>query len=139
VDPLVPDTLASLPPDQVLKVVLIPHPAARLVRAIHPVDALWRQLRQAAAGDGPSQESSVPPPLRAEELILVLRPALSVETQLLDPVAAALWDGCARGEPLGQIFERLMSTAGVAAVQQRLAALLTFGAFADYRTNEVAI
>ncbi len=135
VDALAPGALAALPPDQVPQVVLIPHPATRLVQSAHTVDTLWRQLRQAAAGDGAAQELSMPAPLEAQELILVLRPALSVQTRVLDPVTAALWDGCGQGQPLGQIFEGLIATAGVAAAQQRLAALLAFGAFAGYRTG----
>lgn len=91
--PLSPTALATIPVDQLADVVLIPHPAARIVRS--PYSALT--IFSANRIDRPVTRIEAGEP----EDALITRPALEVFARRLPPGGAAFLAQLMTGEPLG--------------------------------------
>ncbi len=90
--PLNPTTLGSIRPEILLSSRFVPHPAARLIRSLHPVGSIW------SAHQG---RIVLPPAEWAAETVLVVRPEMTVFVHLLPSrdvsFASALLSGVALG------------------------------------------
>ncbi len=90
--PLQPEDLARLDPEDVEGIVLQPHPAARLIRSVHPIGSIWG----AHQGTEPPQIGT-----RTAETVLVVRPDHDVSVHILPAGDASFAEALLGGEPLG--------------------------------------
>jgi Putative DNA-binding domain len=93
VAPLVPQALASIPPERLTEVVLTPHPATRIVCSRFPAVTIFAANRS----DGPVGRIAVSGP----EDALATRPGLEVIVRRLPPGGAIFVKHLIAGEPLG--------------------------------------
>ncbi len=113
--PLVPAALAAVPADKVARLVLVAHPAARVVMLpAGGFGAYADNTPGAPAADGPA------------EAALVTRPALDVAITPLGTPAARFAAALIGGAPLGQAADATLD------LPATLALLLSAGAFADH-------
>jgi hypothetical protein len=92
-EPLIPQTLASIPPEQLEDIVLTPHPATRIVRSRYPAVSIFVANRS---------EDPVGPITETEpEDALVTRPGLEVTVRRLPSGGAAFLSCLIAGETLG--------------------------------------
>lgn len=89
-EPLAPDDLAALPPEQLVETQLPLLPSAALLRSDWPVHAIWMN---------PGEAVDVRP--RAEA-VLVIRPGVEVMALPLDPAEFAFLEALTAGHPLGK-------------------------------------
>ena len=92
-EPLIPQTLASIPPEQLEDIVLTPHPATRIVRSQFPATSIFAANRN----DGPVGRIEATEP----EDALVTRPGLEVTVRQLPSGGAAFLSCLIAGETLG--------------------------------------
>lgn len=93
VDPMAPQALASIPPEQLADVVLTPHPATRIVRSRFPAVSIFVANRN----DGPVSRIEETEP----EDALVTRPGLEVIVRHLPSGGAVFLSRLIEGETLG--------------------------------------
>ncbi|MEO1191201.1 MAG: DNA-binding domain-containing protein [Pseudomonadota bacterium] len=117
-DPLDASLLSSLPPEAIGDLVLIPHPAARLLQSGFSLHAAWQSGEVPKAG---------------AETLLITRPDLQVLQSALAPgagvLAAALFDG----RSLTEAAEQALAVAPDLDLQACLLHHLTSGSFSRYQ------
>ena len=119
---LVASHLATLSPDGLAGLRLLPHPAARwLSFASMPVGTIWRRHREALA-----LEDELP---WIGESVLLVRPRGAVVWHPIDAAAAAFMRASADGAPFATAAETAAATNPRAAVGEWLPALIAAGAF----------
>ncbi len=112
---LAPAEVGRLGPEELLRAVLVPHPAARwLSVAESAAFTIWRRHRD---GDDVGAELGV-----GDESGLLTRPHGIVEWQAIDAASVAFLDACAAGRTLAEAAARAGESAVVAALPQLLAA-----------------
>lgn len=100
-DPVPPQALAALPPEELTAAWITLAPALRLIRSPWPVHAIW----QFNMIDG------APKPAMAAQDVAVFRPAFDPEPVLLGPGAAAFIMAVQDGFTIGDAFERATAAA----------------------------
>lgn len=100
------DVFASVPPDQLGDLTLIPHPAMRLVRSDHPVWGLWRT--GAEDEDGVDGQGTC---------ILIVRPEAVVDAVPISIGDHAFVEAASKGQPLGSAVDAGLD-AGAAAGEE---------------------
>ncbi|MCP5153596.1 MAG: putative DNA-binding domain-containing protein [Ectothiorhodospiraceae bacterium] len=119
---LAPTRLAAIGEAQLPDARLVPHPAARLVRSLHPIVALHGA--HASASSGPIEVMAAP------ESALVTRPGDVVRIASLEPVAATLAAALLGGATPTEAC-RVADGAGPLDLAATFATLLDAGAFTD--------
>jgi len=94
-DPLAPEALMAIPPEQLMQTRLRLSPTLRLIRSSHPVASIWRA----------NAEANAPKPQMRAEDALITRPGFDPEVTLLPPGAAAFVGALLADEPLGSAVE----------------------------------
>lgn len=94
VEPLSPQNLALVPPEQLGEIVLVPHPATRIVFSPYPAVSIFAANRSS----GPVGPIKATGP----EAALVTRPALEVTVRSLPPGGFAFLDHLIKGETFGE-------------------------------------
>ena len=120
---LAPAALSGLPPEQLGKLALTPHPAARWAWFEgQPIYTLWRRNRDNGADSGDEL-------VWAGEGALLTRPAGDVAWTELDAGGCAFLDACAAGRPLAHAANVALARQSRTDLAQLMAALLDAGAF----------
>jgi len=120
-EPLAPDALTALSPDDYLGRRLFPHPATRFAGFEMTVPSLWLALQQ----DTPEAFELE---LRAEGLLFV-RPGLDVAARRIGPGQLALLAACRDGESLAAAGAAALAAEPDPALASAFAELLELGAF----------
>ncbi|GAB5470852.1 MAG: DNA-binding domain-containing protein [Rhodospirillales bacterium] len=123
-DPLDAALLTDLPAEAIGELMLLPHPAARLVTSDYRLDAPWRALQ---AGEAPDAFES------SAETLLVVRPALGVEQIVLSPGEAGFTEALFAGANLATAAEQALVQEPALDLQACLFRHLKQGSFAAYR------
>ena len=120
-DPLMPQALASIPPERLADTILIPHPATRIVRSRFPAvtifTANWKKDRVGHV------EVTEP------EDALVARPGLEVVVRHLPPGGAGFLTRLIAGEPLGTAAAAALADTPAFDLAANIAGMLEAGAF----------
>ena len=126
---LEPAAIAGLSHEQLGKLVLKPHPAARWAWfEDQPIYTIWRRNR----GDG---DYGVEGADSGDELVwtgegaLLTRPASAVTWTALDAAGCAFLDACAAGRPLAHAASEALALQASTDLAQLMAGLLNAGAF----------
>ena len=126
--PLAPSALTGLPPGQLGKLVLQPHPAARWAWfEDQPIYTLWQRNRDAGAQDTDSDDALV----WTGEGALLTRPAGNVAWTALDAAGCAFLDACAAGRPLADAAGEALARQAGCDLARLMAVLLGAGAFCN--------
>lgn len=126
--PLPPQALASLPPEQLVGVALVPHPAARILSSQHPAVTIFSMNR----GEGPV----APVETREPEDALVTRPHLSVEVRRLPPGGVAFLVALMDGATLGAGAEAAIAASPAFDLAASIAGMIAAGVFAAIRETD---
>jgi hypothetical protein len=120
-EPLAPRALASIPADGLADTILMPHPAARIVRSRFPAVAIFTANRS----DGPVGRIETSGP----EDALVTRPHLEVMVRLLPPGGAVFLRSLIVGEPLGAAAAAALAESPEFDLSANIAGMLAAGVF----------
>jgi hypothetical protein len=120
-EPLAASVLASIAPDRLADVVLIPHTAMRIVRSRFPALTIFSANRS----KGPVGRIEVAGP----EDALVTRPSLEVVVRRLPPGGAAFLTRLMAGEPLGVAAAAALTDSPAFDLSGNIAGMLEAGAF----------
>ncbi len=120
-EPLTPQALASIPPEQLADTVLTPHPATRIVRSCYPAVTIFAANRSG----GPVGRIEAAEP----EDALVARPHLEVIVRRLPPGGAVFLTRLIAGEPLGAAAAEALADSPAFDLSANIAGMLEAGAF----------
>ena len=123
--PLAPETLAAVPAERLADVVLIPHPALRIVRSRFPAVTIFAANR----GDGPVGRIETNEP----EDALVTRPALDVVVRRLPPGGAVFLARLGDGEQFGTAVAAAFDDSPAFDLAANIAGMIEAGAFVGIR------
>ncbi|CAN5500556.1 DNA-binding domain-containing protein [soil metagenome] len=127
---LAPTALAGLPPEELGRLVLQPHPAARWAWFDDaPIYTLWRRNRDGGAGAPNSNNSDDAELVWRGEGALLTRPVGCVNWTALDAAGCAFLDACAAGRPLADAADAALARQAGCDLERLMAALLDAGAF----------
>ena len=127
--PLDTARLVALTEDEQARVRFAPHPSASLVRAGHPVDAIWR-----AVLDRDDAPLAAIDPGAGPAWLLVQRLATGVEARRMSESAWRITAALFAGRPLAAALDEAPDTEASALLADHLAA----GRFIDFRLNETS-
>jgi hypothetical protein len=127
-EPLTPQALASIPPEQLADIVLTPHPATRIVRSRFPAVSILAANRNANSGS--RIEATVP------EDALVTRPGLEVTVRHLPPGGAAFLLRLVAGETLGAAAAAAFTDCPQFDLSANIAGMIDAGAFTAARQGD---
>jgi hypothetical protein len=117
-----PAAVAALAPDDLARVIVRPHAAARWAWFEEgPIHTIWSRNRADSTPDGDFD-------WRPEGALLV-RPRDTVMWQALDAAGCAFLDACAAGGTLGEAAQAAIETRADADIAQLVSTLLASGAF----------
>ena len=117
-----PAAIAALAPDDLARVIVGPHAAARWAWFEEgPIHTIWSRNRADSTPDGDID-------WRPEGALLV-RPRDTVMWQVLDAAGCAFLDACAAGGTLGRAAQAAIETRADADIAQLVSTLLASGAF----------
>ena len=124
-EPLRPEALASIPPEQLSDTVFVPHPATRIERSTYSAVTIFAANR----ADGPVDliDASAP------EDALVTRPVLEVMVRRLPPGGAVFLSRLIAGEPLGTAATTAFAETADFDLSSNLGGMIAAGVFADIR------
>jgi hypothetical protein len=126
--PMVPQALASIPPESLADTIFTPHPAARIVRSRFPAVSIFAANRN----DNPvSQIESADP-----EDALVTRPGLEVAVRHLPPGGAVFLLRLIAGETLGAAAAAAFSDYPQFDLSANIAGMIEAGAFTAARQED---
>jgi hypothetical protein len=120
-EPLMPQALASIPPERLANTILVPHPATRIVRSRFPAVTIFRANRR----NGPVSHLEATEP----EDALVIRPQLDVFVRHLPPGGAEFLTRLIAGEPLGTAAAAALADNPAFDLAANIAGMLEAGAF----------
>ena len=120
-EPLTPQALASIPPEQLADVILTPHPATRIVRSRFPAVSIFAANRS---------EGPVGPITETEpEDGLVTRPSLEVTVRRLPSGGATFLSCLIAGETLGTAASAAFAENSQFDLSANIAGMIEAGAF----------
>ena len=126
--PLAPQTLAAVPPDRLAETILMPHPAARIVRSSFSAVTIFAANRS----DGPVGRIEAAEP----EDALVTRPHLEVAVRRLPDGGAVFVESLVEGRPLGAAVAAAIAASPGFDLAANIAGLLAAGAFTAIHHGE---
>jgi hypothetical protein len=113
--------MQAVPPERLVDVNLVAHPATRIVRSIHPAFTIFSLNRGAAT---PRAVDDIRP-----EDTLITRPGLDVQVMRLDPEMAEFLSQLTTGVTLGAASEALLNRQPDADLAGAIATAISSGAF----------
>lgn len=116
-------SLAAIAPDRYARVIFVPHPSVRLVRATYPVDLIRKSVL-----DGDDAAMAAIDPVTAPVQLLVGRRGLEVNVERIGVGEASFVDSLCRGMPLEEAVD---GDAGLD-VASALAGHFEAGRFVDF-------
>jgi hypothetical protein len=119
--PLLPQDLAFVPPERLGEIVLVPHPAARIVFSPYPAVSIFAANRSANPV-GPIDATG-------PESALVTRPALDVVVRTLPPGGFAFLDCLIKGETFGAAVAAAIAASPEFDLSANIVGMLEAGAF----------
>lgn len=119
--PLDAGELSRVAPEQLARVVLLPHPSLSILRSAHPIVTIW------AMNSGAMELAPIEP--WAAEDALVVRPHMLVEIHRLPPGGAIFLQALVCGTSLSDAAETAAAAAAEFDLSANLAGLLQSGAF----------
>jgi len=127
-DILRPEVLVAIAPERLPDVVLVPHPAVRIVRSDYPAVSIFAAHR----GEGPVG------PIEAvgAEDGLITRPGLEVVVRHLPPGGAVFLRHLVSGETLGQAAAAAVEASASFDLAVNIAGMITSGAFAAVKSGD---
>jgi hypothetical protein len=125
--PLGVTALASVAPERISDMALVPHPSARLVRSDFPVGSIW----SAHQGETVATVADWHP-----EAALVVRPAMHVEVHVLPPRDAAFAAYLLEGATLGEAAQTALAAAPDFDFGSALIGLIGLGVFSAFEPVE---
>lgn len=123
--PLPPSALATVPPERLTGLRLVPHPAMRLLRSAHPAPSIFAMHR----GDGPVRPLEA---MRPEDA-LVTRPGHEIEVRRLPPGAGGFLTALLAGQTLGAAAAAGFAEAEAFDLSGNIAGMIAAGAFTAIR------
>jgi len=120
-EPLQPDALGAIPPEQLADTRFIPHPAARIIQSRFAVVSIFSASREERPLDG------IKP--AAPEDSLVTRPFNTVEVRQLPPGAAEFFSALIEGANLGEAAGQTMAGHPEFDLPAAISAMLEAGVF----------
>jgi hypothetical protein len=123
--PLAPGDLASIPPERLADIVLMPHPATQILRSSYPAVTIFASNRS----NGPVGRIEATGP----EDALITRPDLEVIVRRLPPGGAAFIAHLMAGESLGAAATIALSHSPEFDLPANIAGILEAGAFTAIR------
>lgn len=125
--PLAPAALEGIAPQRYAGIRLVPHPSARLVCSEFPILAIWR-------ANQPEEADPAPPDLASGGVrVLVLRPAMTVRSEVLSPGDSAMLAKLMADATLADAVVAAMEAEPGLDLQGVLAAHLRRGTFMGFR------
>ncbi|ATU94310.1 DNA-binding domain-containing protein [Phyllobacterium zundukense] len=121
VPPLLPQDLASIRPERLGEIVLVPHPATRIVFSPYPAVSIFAANR--SSGPVGPIEATGP------EAALVTRPALEVTVQILPPGGFTFLDHLIKGETFGEAVAAATAASAEFNLSANIVGMLQAGAF----------
>jgi hypothetical protein len=118
---LMPQALASIPPEQLADIIFVPHPATRVVRSRFPAVSIFTANRN----NGPVGSLELIEP----EDALVTKPGLEVIVRQLPAGGAVFLTRLIAGEPLGAAAARALVDGPAFDLAANIAGMLDAGAF----------
>jgi hypothetical protein len=125
---LIPQALASIPPERLADTVLIPHPATRIVRSRFPAVTIFTANKRT---DPVGHLEATDP-----EDALVTRPGLEVIVRHLPPGGAVFLTHLIAGEPLGAAAAAALADSAAFNLAANIAGMLEAGAFTAIRQGD---
>jgi hypothetical protein len=125
---LIPQALASIPPERLADTVLIPHPATRIVRSRFPAVTIFTANKRT---DPVGHLEATDP-----EDALVTRPGLEVIVRHLPPGGAVFLTQLIAGEPLGAAAAAALADSAAFNLAANIAGMLEAGAFTAIRQGD---
>jgi hypothetical protein len=122
-DALNPETLGTIPPEQLGETVFDPHPAARIVRSRFPAVTIFSMNKS----DGPVGKIETTKP----EDALITRPAFDVMVRRVPPGGAVFLSTLLAGEPLGAAAEAALADHSDFDLTANLTGMLQAGVFTN--------
>lgn len=126
-EPLRPEALASIPPEQLANAIFTPHPATRIVRSRYSAATIFAANR----GDGAVSQIDASAP----EDALVTRPGLEVMVRRLPPGGAAFVSHLSAGEPLGVAVAAVLAEIPAFDLPANIAGMIEAGVFNHIRVG----
>lgn len=121
--------LAAVAPARLFDAVLVPHPAARVVRSRYPALSIFVMNRQPAAPDARLESD-------AAEDALVTRPAFDVMVRALPPGGAALLLALIDGRPLGAAVAAAAADSDAFDLSANLSGIVDAGVFTHIQVRD---
>lgn len=128
-EPLAPQALGAIPPERLADVVLLPHPATRVLHSRFAALAIFT----ANKGDGPVPEVD----MREGEDTLLTRPELEVVARRLPPGGATFLARLLAGDPLGVAAAQALDECPSFDLGGNIAGFLEAGAFVAASAGEI--
>lgn len=128
-EPLTLADLGAVDPARLFDTVLVPHPAARVVRSRYPALSIFVMNRQPAT-PGVRLESD------AAEDTLVTRPAFDVMVRALPPGGATLLVALIHGRPLGAAVAAAVADSDAFDLSANLSGIVDAGVFTHIRLRD---
>lgn len=122
VPPLSPQDLASVPPERLEAIVLVPHPATHIVFSPYPAVSIFAANRRSGPV-GPIEATG-------PETALVTRPALDVAVRILPPGGFTFLDHLIKGEMFGAAVAAATAASADFDLPSNIAGMLRAGVFA---------
>jgi len=126
-EPLPPQALAAIPPEQLADAILTPHPTTRIVRSRYSAVTIFAANRV----DGPVTRIDASEP----EDALVTRPGLEVMVRRLPPGGAIFLSHLVAGEPLGTAASAAFAGAPEFDLPANIAGMIEAGVFSGTHTR----
>lgn len=120
---LTAEQVEGMPGEKLVVLQWEPHPAAHLVRSVHPMVSLWHAGRQG------SHDAGIDP--RRSESALIVRPEWDVQLYAVDAATAAFFEELMNSKPLGVAAEAGLAVDQAFDLQGALRLALRSGAFAS--------
>jgi hypothetical protein len=127
--PLALADLAAVDPLRLFDAVLVPHPAARVVRSSYPALSIFVMNRQPAAADMRLESD-------AAEDALITRPGFDVTVRSVPPAGATLLVALMNGQPLGAAVAAAAAESEALDLQANLAGIVEAGVFTHLQLRE---
>ena len=126
-EPLRPEALASIPPEQLANAILTPHPATRIARSRYSAVTIFAANR----GDGAVTQIDA----STAEDALVTRPGLEVMVRRLPPGGAAFVHHLSSDEPLGVAATAVLAECPAFDLPANIAGMIDAGVFSHIRVG----
>lgn len=117
--------LAEIPPQQLMQIRLQGHPALYLIQSQWPIGSIWTNSVSA-------RDAAAPVNLQQPQAVVITRPELQVQVNLVEQAAAAFLQALQQSAELGVAAEQALAVDDTFDAGANLAGLISLGAFCGY-------